>query len=209
MSKNKAKWLKRDDEWIKANPGKPTMYKVVVDVVTIEESERDQTTTQAVKKLLTPKGRFPDAGIYAVVCEIEMYVYIGQSTNMGSRLRNHKMIILGGASSEEEKYVLIKEHVKIHGADAIQFVKIKVVKEPEGDGFLKHELLREEANAMEYYFNKGYRLYNKAIPQDMFNNSVLVTPQYKPVVNNLVKLLTEGRITIDQVRAFISSITSL
>lgn len=155
-------WLPRSAEWIKDNPGKGTLYKVDKNTLTpvdTKEPEKIKSKFQPdfksnVKTYFIPKLKH--SGTYAIICDKAKYVYVGQSQNVKTRLRAHKMAIISPLT-KLSTYTLMKEHWKQFGIKSFQFVECQKIEDTK-------DLLEAEINTMVEFLTKGYRLYNKQLP---------------------------------------------
>lgn len=216
MSEIKTEWRKRDAEWIKANPKKPTMYKVNSE--TGEEIEVDVKKTvfrPATKKPLPkevtrfgfksatdyaaatnvggPRLKDGSSGIYAIICEIEKHAYVGQSISMDNRLRNHKMNILNPVKSDAS-YKVMRKHFEEHGIEAFQFIKVKEL--PLADQSI---LLDEEGKEMARFMRDGYALYNRDLPREIIDECILCPHEFRETIKALIQAIKDGRIKSEDV----------
>jgi len=203
------KWVRRSPEWIKENPGKGTMYKEYIS------KECDDSTSKSQKRAVItllkqkpiepppkwtkhtppePKKGTKDAGLYAIICEANKWAYIGQSMNVGSRLRNHKMIIVHNYKSESKVYEDIKKDKNEFGIESFSFVKIKDMPEATST-----QLLDAETKMMIEYLENGYSLYNR----DHCNN-MYCSPNIKPLIVNLIKAVKNKPELIDVIESLIN-----
>jgi hypothetical protein len=180
-------WLKRPEEWIKENPGKPTMYKTTVkrgDIINV-----DSLTGHS--KKLYKGGKEKRLGIYAVICERSKRAYIGQSIRVGSRLRSHRYAIFSLNESKNKVYIDIKKDVLKYGPESIEF---KIVY-PLG---INDDLCEWELNTMREFINNGYKLYNMHLPI----NNICCPTEHKDLITSII-----NKIKTDQ--SLISKINSL
>lgn len=186
---NKIVWKHRDKEWIKNNPGKPTMYKDVsgsdqesVNVLTDKDSAKALVSSgQVVKK----RCSF-DSGVYVIICENEKCVYVGQSSNVNVRLRSHKMCMLSVSDVNSGVYILMSKHVKDHGID--NFVFKKYISMPHAS---EPELLKMEVSVMSEFIDMGYDLYNRIIPKDVLDEVVFCPKEHKETARKFIKELLD------------------
>lgn len=189
---SKTVWLKRSEEWIKNNPGKGTMYKAVPETAP-REALMSINGTNRKRYEKKPEGD-SDRGIYVIICEIAKAAYIGQSYNMGVRMRNHKAAILGRISSQNKTYDKIKKDVTTHGIDSIIFTKHCFVSENSSEN-----LTEKENEVMYYYLNKGYRLYNCSIP-----GNILCPEKHLILINSLIEKLKYSPELADKITVLIN-----
>lgn len=153
---SKIVWEKRDPDWIKANPGKGTMYKIeipdeAVSTIALRPLREKYKNLKEVEKLI-------DIGIYIVICEKAKTVYVGQSRSMGNRMRNHKMNITR-SNNPKGIYVNMQKDYKHFGPDSFDYIRyIKL------DRAYANDLTEVETETMWEFIEKGYRLYNRVIP---------------------------------------------
>jgi len=187
MEQKNYKWVQRDKEWIKNNPNKGTMHKVLVEEVIIIPSLGRQYRSQVIvgENLGLKYSKKLDAGIYVIVCEAEKHVYVGQSTNVPSRMRNHKMNISKDNPASDKIYDKMRKHKKIHGIDAFQFSMYESL--PGADNSL---LLNRENTAMKEWFKKGYLLYNNSVLQSIRDQYVYCPLELQSLVTSVVSILT-------------------
>ena len=145
MSKSNHVWVKRSDEWIKQNPNKPTMYKVLKDEIKINTNKKPKKRVGKITSITS--------GIYAIVCEKSKSVYVGQSKSLDVRLRNHKMN-LRNQTNKCESYKRMYEDVNKFGLDSFDF---RCIEQTDVD------LINKETEAMNMFMNLGYKLYNAQV----------------------------------------------
>lgn len=198
-------WKHRSKEWVKENPGKGTMYKEYlgpepepkknkpIDLKPIQKTINKAISTpkrNGIKESIGSKEKIPQGiiGIYAIVCEKEKCVYVGQSKNIAVRLRSHKMTIASDDPYYDTKvYKQMREHRKKHGADVFNFLVYKIL-----NGAETKELLSEENNAMIYYASNGYKLYNSSLCTELVNSMIMCPEQFKQIILNTIdKLATK------------------
>ena len=174
-------WEKRSEEWIKENPGKGTMYKKYIDGI---EPEEKPVRAKIIPGMTLGKIN-NERGIYVIVCEIEKHVYVGQSINMDTRLRQHKMSIVskGKDQQQAETYDKIRKHYFKHGIEAFEFKKHLYV------GPEKEQLSIMENRVMNDFSQKGYTLYNMVISIGALRNIVQCPTEFKEVVEKTIDLL--------------------
>ncbi len=181
MAEKPYKWEKRTEDWIKENPGKGTMFKRYFNN-TDEKAEvikEERTKVYPIMK--------DDFGVYAIICDAEKCVYVGQSQNMNVRIRSHKMSILG-PSIKKGIYVKIKEHCEKHGPSCLEFKKI--LRLPEGSKI--EDLLIKEDEIMAEFLQKGYTLYNFSVNNSLYNDHLHCPKDYKSIILKTIdKLASE------------------
>lgn len=74
---SKGVWIRRTEDWIKI------------------DQPPHNGATYALKSKIKNKVKPIDSGVYVIICEREKCAYVGQSINMGARMRNHKLCIVG------------------------------------------------------------------------------------------------------------------
>lgn len=213
----KTKWMKRDPEWIKANPGKGTMYKVDDDGKEIVSSVSNQIEVVVPKASVKsniiyhkPVNKGPtingsEPGVYVIVCEIEKTAYVGKSDNVSTRLRSHKMMVFSDKSAGKcsSTYALMREHVEAHGPNCLVFKKHADV-----NTRYNEDLLKAESELMAYMIQEGYKLYNKLIYREAFEDTIYVPAQYRGNVVKIIEWLTVGEGANDsKFNDFVNSLT--
>lgn len=182
-------WVPRTAEWIRNNPGKGTMYK-------IDSSEQPPITASASIKKIYQKNNTPiitkgeDAGIYAVICNATKSAYIGQSTNMDSRMRNHKMMIIG-TQEKCSVYIRMKKDYQQFGIESFDF--IKCYKLP---FYTNENLWVKEQETMWEYIEKGYTLYNIAV--SLGDNVIYCPIHLKDLITKFIISAKEDSTMIDK-----------
>lgn len=197
MSEKPYKWERRLPEWIKNNPGKGTMYKVYLDGS--GEVPKQELEKQPIK--ITPKIKVGNPiGIYVIICEIEKYAYVGQSTNIESRLRSHKMAIVNNTSFLSSSYDLMRQHYKKHGIDAFEFRRHLYL--PTKD---KNLLNEKEFETMGEFARMGYRLYNKAISVQALQETIPCPLEFQEPVKKIIELLASNTRFEQELKEFLNS----
>lgn len=181
-------WVKRPEEWIKQNPGKPTMYKTTVTEKETPPELIKQLTNES-RRVYAKKDKGADIGIYAIICEPSKRAYIGQSINVQTRLRNHKMNI---KTNQMKCYAEMRKDIETHGIECFEFIRIKHCINGE-------DLTEEENNSMGEYISKGYKLYNTAITA----NNLFVNPEHKELFFKLNQLINSNPDIINKLQALI------
>lgn len=187
------KWERRSPEWIKENPGKPTMYKVY-------DTQKSEFKAIAAKNIVfdldnKPIGSLSSptlsltfaAGVYVIECVPEKCVYIGQSRNVPVRLRNHKYKILIDFGSDDTYTDMRSDRIK-HGIDSFTFSILHHMPEAK-----KQQLCSKEAEAISYYISKGYKVYNKQLYFDFLG--IEKTGLNKQWIKRLVVAISNGKIS--------------
>ena len=164
---DKFKWAHRTPEWIKENPGKPTMYKV-----SLEE----------IKPLQSPEYKFGDTGVYVIICEKAKRVYVGQSTSMGTRMRNHKMNITNYRTNSQNVYLKMREDFIFYGEDSFQFNRHIHL-----GGATCDELLLQETFTMYEFLDKGYELYNGTVPPRTLKCPTHLLKEMQELIDKIVE----------------------
>lgn len=177
-------WLKRDVEWIKNNPGKPTMYKGILNVEDsyFGNSLLKKAKSEKIKEINDSGLDFADPGVYLIINELSNRVYVGQSINMYSRLRNHKHYIDGKAISKNRVYVKMAEDRVKHGINSFQFLRYVLM-----PGKELEDLLCMENDVMHEFRIKGYDLYNI----DVSFGNVYCPPAYKDKINEIISIIVK------------------
>ena len=207
----KTKWMKRDPEWIKLNPGMGTMYKVYEDGTPFIEENRPASIREEVIPEPIFISKFnkkvvgSEPGLYTITCEVEKMVYVGMSENVGSRLRNHKMIVAGiyDAVSQSSMYLELKAHVNKHGSNCLIYKKhVDITDCTVGD------LLRAETELMAEMIRKGYKLYNRKISKEIYDETIYCPNAYRDNMIKIVEWITVGEGANDsKFNDFVNSLT--
>jgi predicted GIY-YIG superfamily endonuclease len=176
------KWEKRSPEWIKSNPGKGTMYKANPDGSEYTEgSEPKKFIPTAQNPIPFNKVINTDAGVYVVVCEKAKHAYVGQSVNMGTRLRSHKMSIV---KSEASTYLKMRNHWRLYGEEAFDYIKHTHMPTS-----TEEELLQKEAEVMMEYIRAGYILYNGLINVNILADIVSCPKDFQLIIEQTINKL--------------------
>lgn len=181
-------WVKRSDEWIKNNPGKPTLYKVNKEEVNAETNGLKAVVTRKFKKRQSEK-----AGLYVITCEKTKSAYVGMSTDLTKRIYSHKIKILSN-NSKEVVYSKICKDVSEHGFDSLEF-KVFEINAPD------KILLEKEQEMMHLYLSKGYRLYNTVVNTN--GNTVYCPYEYQKAISNIIAKCCENPKLIERIEQFI------
>jgi predicted GIY-YIG superfamily endonuclease len=202
MEQKNYKWVQRDKEWINNNPNKGTMYKVLVEDVIVTSSLGKQSRCRVIEgeNLGLKYSKKLDAGIYIIVCEVEKHVYVGQSTNVPSRIRNHKMNISKDNPASDKIYYKMRKHKMIHSINAFQFSMYESL--PGADNAL---LLQREITAMKEWFKKGYLLYNNSVLQSIKDQYVYCPFELRSLVTSVVSTLTNDAEFVNLLTVMINS----
>lgn len=221
----KTVWKPRTPEWIKANPKQGTMYKVYVDdngnelgevvknVKPPELPKEPETIDGIPKHLLIPKwsnrvcekklakykGNPNIRGVYVIICEVEKHAYIGQSFNVPTRLRNHKMCIVNG--STQQSYKKMQEHYKKHKIEAFQFIDYEYIENGTED-----QLLRREAELMAEFAKMGYKLYNSAYSKELIDSSIFCPDNIRADIERLIDYIRGNSDKEQQLTVFVDSL---
>ena len=170
-----------------------------MDSVSREEAVVEKIVSVKVSKF-TPDPKLKlssgSSGIYVIICEKKKYAYIGQSKNIGSRLRAHKMCILGNDKHPITPYIKMKEHLDEHGIESFQFLIHELC--PEKDR------LPKEAEAMIYYLELGYTLYNKVIAVGNSNNNIYCKDEFHPIIKDIIVKLSNPEFK-ESLQSFLNS----
>lgn len=172
-----SEWKRRSPEWIKENPGKSYLYKDIKPLVVMPDVV---VTSKYVNSYKANRKVFPgQCGIYVVVCEVEKYVYVGQSMNVGVRLRSHKLAILS-KDYDGSMYHKMREHSNANGGiSSFEFKTHKLCD--------MCDLDEEESRGMLHYAQRGYKLYNKVIT--IVDQSVYCPDNYRHIVTEVIEKL--------------------
>lgn len=187
MEQKKSKWVPRSKEWIKANPGKGTMYKVIDGQEVPPDVEGEVKVEVIQRKAWTKFKPTLTSGVYTVICEAEKCVYVGQSANTLVRLRNHKMNIISEGGSAEAIYTKMRAHCKRHGIDSFSFDIYEML--PNVD---QKTLLERESVAMLDFVKRGYILYNRQISTSLREECIYCPQTIQPLIASVVKVLTDS-----------------
>jgi len=174
----------RSAEWIKENPNKGTMYKAVIDCDT--ELKPPTNAVKSVREYIKKKGIKTVAGVYTVYCEKSNSIYIGQSINVSSRLRQHKYQLSKDCNNTKiASYDEMMKDVKLYGLDSFTFSILETVENPNIT-----VLLQKEAETMLEFLKRGYTLYNKHVP--LSNDVVFCPNRFKKTVEEFVTSLIKN-----------------
>lgn len=209
----KTVWVKRTPEWIKANPGMGTMYKVYEDGTPVVNTdpvdpvvgEKFRLNTIYNTPIVKEKVKGKEPGLYLILCEIEKCVYVGKSDNVGSRLRAHKMVIFDSKHPHTcaSTYLPIREHISTHGPNCLVFKKHVDIPD-----CYDEDLIRAERELMAEMIRKGYKLYNKQVYKEAFEDTIYVPAQYRVNMIKIVEWLTVGEGANDsKFNEFVNSLT--
>lgn len=197
MDNRNWKWASRPSGKV----GKVDVYKkyynpkkdIIKQNIVKTDIEKTIITEKPVKKRIGSVS-----GTYAIVCEVEKHVYIGQSIDVSNRLRSHRMF-MSGRKIESKTYIKIKEHVNKHGIGAFDF---RIHMECQ-DSSLKN-LLHMESQAMADYVKMGYKLYNSSINIQTVENAIFCPEKYRDIINLIIKKIDENN--FGKISDFINSI---
>lgn len=196
MEENKLIWLKRDAEWIKNNPGKPTMYKGKLDLnndykgeVLLKKAKKDK-----INIIKNENSDFPDAGVYIILNEKTKSVYVGQSINMSSRIRNHRHFILEKAINKYKVYDKMIKDKKNHGIESFEFIKYVLMPNKN-----TQELKQVENDVMHEFKAKGYELYNMEVSL----GNVYCPIKYKDDISNIINLIVIDPDKLKTIKSFL------
>lgn len=183
----KETWIHRDKEWIKQNPGKPTMYKE-----TLKDSDPPpKCATREVKKEYEKRTKRPsvDIGVYIVLCEKAKSVYVGQSQSMGIRMRSHKSCILK-MENISRTYREMRIDCEKYGIDSFQFARyLEIDAKIMTNEDRREKLLEKEQETMWDFMRKGYKLYNIQINSN--GNTIYCPFKMQDLINDIVFLAIE------------------
>jgi predicted GIY-YIG superfamily endonuclease len=168
-------WMKRSEEWIKQNPGKPTMYKDYPNNANVNSLVFD--TRRVVKKRYEKRT----SGIYVILCEPAKSVYVGMSENIESRLRSHKFNI--NRKYNKSPYIKICEDIETYGVSSFE---LKIYEEVNQTS----NLFRKETETMHLFKRDGYNLYNQVIGE-LSKDLIYCKEELQPQINKLINLATK------------------
>ena len=123
-------------------------------------------------------------------------VYIGQSKNVPSRIRNHKMNLRNGNYEGKTKGLDNMQLDWNCNKDDFRFSQICSCKE--------RDLLEEETYWLKKYLDEGWEVYNHFV-----NTSVtgLICPdEFKSVIERVIKMLDKGRLSVGELSSSLDSI---
>lgn len=136
-------------------------------------------------------------GIYRIVNEGLKTVYIGQSINVPTRIRQHKHMLKGGLyGTKGDKMKALQDDYNRFGLEAFKFEQIHAC-EPD-------DLLEWETYYCKLYHDEGYALYNHFINTEM--TGIFCPDAFKPTIEKLINFLDKGRIQIEQLEQAIWTI---
>ncbi len=159
-------------------------------------NEYGHINTSKIKKYEgSPKIR----GVYVIICEAEKHAYIGQSFNVPTRLRNHKMCIVNG--STQQSYKKMQEHYKRHKIEAFQFIDYEYI-----DNATEGQLLKREAELMTEFAKMGYKLYNRAFSKELIDSSIFCPDNIRGDIERLIDYIRGNSDKAQQLTMFIDSL---
>ena len=162
-------WLNRSKEWIEQNPNQGTMYKATLDFSNTKEDT--SSLVKSARKYIKKKSVKAIAGIYCISCTKTNSAYIGQSTNIQSRIRQHKHNILKKDSTKSlPVYSKIRKDIEKHGIESFEFLTIEIVDNPTCE-----ILIQKENDFMQSLLAKGTILYNSHVPH---LNNIIWCPEH-------------------------------
>ena len=211
-------WKHRSKEWVNDNPKKGTMYKVYIDEQGKELPDPEEsiykTENGVPKKLLKPnkyggvderriekykKSDPKKRGVYVIICEAEKHAYIGQSFNILTRLRSHKMCIRN--KSDQSVYRKMHEHFTKHGMEAFQFVDYEYIEHA-----TEQQLLNREAKIMAQFAKDGYKLYNMALSKQVIDSSIFCPDSIRTDIERLIDYIRGNKDKAQQLAMFVDSL---
>lgn len=211
-------WKHRSKEWVNDNPKKGTMYKVYLDEQGRELPDPEEsvykTENGVPKKLLKPnrhgyvnerriekykKSDPKKRGVYVIICEVEKHAYVGQSFNVLTRLRSHKLFIRN--KPEQSVYKKMHEHFNKHGMEAFQFVDYEYIEHA-----TEQQLLNKEAKVMAEFAKNGYKLYNMALSKQVIDSSIFCPDHIRPDIERLINYVRGNSDKEHKLIAFINSL---
>ncbi len=136
-NKRDFKWIKQGNEFVKV----PLNGTELSDIAKIDKPDYNTKT---------------DVGVYVIICEPEKYVYVGESNNVGVRLRSHKMSIIK-QNTQNGAYMLMNSHYIKHGIDGFEFKKYLSC------DLDRHLMWEKENETIATFIENGYKLYNSGV----------------------------------------------
>jgi group I intron endonuclease len=139
--------------------------------------------TIAPAKYNTASKKIQETGVYAIVCEAIKTAYVGQSTNLSGRLKNHKSNLVNNKHPISE----LQKDFNIYKED-FAFI---ILCNSEDDT----DLLHLESYHIEQYLQKDYRLYNTIL--DTTEPGLIVycqTKEYQKLLYKIHEALKSGKI---------------
>jgi hypothetical protein len=162
-------WLNRSKEWIEQNPNQGTMYKATLDFSNTKEDT--SSLVQSTRKYIKKKSVKAIAGIYCISCTKTNSAYIGQSTNIQSRIRQHKYNLLKNNSTKHPiVYSKMRKDLEKYGIESFEFLTIEIVDDPTYEN-----LVVKENEFMQSILTKGITLYNLYVPH---LNNIIWCPEH-------------------------------
>lgn len=131
------------------------------------------------------KHRVVVSGVYKIECTYTNSVYVGQSTNMKTRLKNHESQLRLGrhvVDKMQSDYNLYSQYFIFEEIDRID----------------DQCLLKWETFYISQHKEEGFNIYNTVY--DTANNSVVNCPeQYTKLINKLIEGLNKGKIRAEDI----------
>lgn len=128
-------------------------------------------------------------GIYEIVCEELRSVYVGQSRNVPTRLRGHKMKLRNGSYRGGSFGVVdLQADYDRLGVDAFRFNQVCSCEES--------ELGMQERLLVKKYLDDGWKVYGYFLGQD--DSGVVCRDEHRDVVSRVVRMLEGGKLTVSQ-----------
>jgi len=195
-------WKHRDKQWIKENPGQPTMYKEFLTkdeiILNVKEIIKAKNSKQYAEPVYGNNTKYDNrdksgAGIYIILCEASKSLYVGQSLSMNTRMRNHKMNLLSSKPPLSAAYNKMRLDVFNHKMESFQFITYKPMPNAKYD-----ELLRAEKEVMIYFMKEGYTLYNSDKPTNIYCEEDI-----KPLIEKLIIKVSKNPEVIQQIQLLI------
>jgi group I intron endonuclease len=130
-------------------------------------------------------------GIYKIVCEEQQLIYIGQSTNLIGRLKQHKSCLV---NSKHPNKMLQKDFKNFS-------FNFEIIEHCDND-----ELLHKETWWIDFYVKKGFYMYNKILDTVNSHKLISVHPDYYKILNRTYDLLLSKQLSINYLDEFLISI---
>jgi hypothetical protein len=124
-------------------------------------------------------------GVYGVFCNATNSVYIGQSKNVPTRMRNHRMNLKNGVYRKNHLWQMQSDYDK-HGEESFRYLQIAQCNE--------EQLLSLETQYCVQYHTDGYTLYNGYIHTE--STGLYCPKPFEPIITRIIKLLDRGRISL-------------
>lgn len=130
------------------------------------------------------------SGIYAIEIPQLKSVYIGQSVNIQSRWSQHRHVLRKNTCEIKEMQNCWNAH-----ADLFEFKILELTTE---------RMLEKERDFAQKYVEDGYTLFNNYF--HVQTKSMLISDEHIPVVTKLLRLITKGRINVQQLDQYLDTL---